>query len=70
MAAELIVAATGEVLDDTQALAHIYIRGGDPHTALCGKQLIGIPAPDDADTCIVCEDLARQRWATHRREDM
>lgn len=43
-------------------LAHLWVKESGPNIALCGKRLMGFPAPDDADTCVVCEDLAYQRW--------
>jgi hypothetical protein len=50
------------VRDDAPVLAHRADRGQrGPIVALCGKRLIGVPAPYDAPICVVCEDL-HERW--------
>jgi len=40
-------------------IAHIRRRGD--RRALCGTLVAGLPAPDDAPTCVVCADLEQQR---------
>lgn len=47
--------------DKAPLLAHITTRRTGRFKGLCGKRLIGEDAPDDAPTCVVCEDLAKRR---------
>lgn len=39
-----------------EPLAHFF-PPGDPHTALCGQRLKGIPARKDVPLCVVCRGL-------------
>lgn len=65
------IPAPVELPDEAPMVAHI-VETCTPHTsipsawppvALCGKPVIGQPAPDDAPTCLVCEELMARRLA-------
>jgi hypothetical protein len=47
--------------EEAPLLAHF--EGIDQFTALCGKRLMGVPAPATAPHCVVCDEL----WKTKAR---
>lgn len=46
--------------EEAPALAHY----GQPCglIGLCGKRLIGVPAPPEADVCVVCQEIYNARF--------
>jgi hypothetical protein len=60
-----VAAAIEEHLEHLERLLHddgdappIADVEGEPGHGLCGKTFAGIPAPDHADKCVVCAELA------------
>jgi hypothetical protein len=48
----------GDTHDD---LPIAHYRREREERALCGKRLRGIPAPPEAEVCVVCKELVRAR---------
>jgi hypothetical protein len=51
------LAPPGEQLQEAPLLAHITTQHTGRGRGLCGKALIGVKAPEDADVCVVCVHL-------------
>ncbi len=44
-----------------------YWHPGEPTKAICGKELLGIPAEDDHPLCNECKRIAKERGYTGGR---
>ena len=45
--------------DDDYPIAHY--RKGRELKALCGKRLRGVPAPPEAEVCLVCKEMVQAK---------